>query len=219
MGSRRRGSALEAALLDAAWEELQTVGYAKLTMEGVAQRAGTSRPVLARRWRSQPELVIAALGRHRPMLSGEVPDTGSLRGDVLALLRRASAGITEIGPETIYGLIGDYFADPELVPDLQSQLLRIGTEIMPGVFGQIGMEYGHRYGGTSFELFARISEKNHSHSTLNPKAAYTKKMSLEQIMGDIMIAYPNTRPMCSANCDGAAAAPSQLAEHIGRVLG
>ena len=60
--------------------------------------------------------------------------------------------------------------------------------------------------GTSFELFARISEKNHAHSTLNPLAAYTKKMTLEEIMGDVMIAYPNTRPMCSANCDGAAAA-------------
>jgi acetyl-CoA acyltransferase len=83
---------------------------------------------------------------------------------------------------------------------------RVGTETMPGVFAQIGMEYGHRYGGTSFELFARISEKNHSHSTLNPLAAYSKKMSIEQIMGDLMIAYPNTRPMCSANCDGAAAA-------------
>jgi acetyl-CoA acetyltransferase len=83
---------------------------------------------------------------------------------------------------------------------------RIGTETMPGVFAQIGMEYGHRYGGTSFELFARISEKNHSHSTLNPLASYSKAMSLEQIMGDMMIAYPNTRPMCSANCDGAAAA-------------
>jgi len=83
---------------------------------------------------------------------------------------------------------------------------RIGTETMPGVFAQIGMEYGHKYGGTSFELFAKISEKNHSHSTLNPLAAYSKKMTLEEIMGDIMIAYPNTRPMCSANCDGAAAA-------------
>jgi len=83
---------------------------------------------------------------------------------------------------------------------------RIGTETMPGVFAQIGMEYGHRYGGTSFELFARISEKNHAHSTLNPFAAYQKRMSLGQIMGDVMIAYPNTRPMCSANCDGAAAA-------------
>jgi acetyl-CoA acetyltransferase len=83
---------------------------------------------------------------------------------------------------------------------------RIGTNNMPGTFAQIGMEYGHKYGGTSFELFAKISEKNHSHSTLNPLAAYTKKMSLEQIMGDMMIAYPNTRPMCSANCDGGAAA-------------
>ncbi len=83
---------------------------------------------------------------------------------------------------------------------------RVGTETMPGVFAQIGMEYGHRYGGTSFELFAKISEKNHAHSTLNPLAAYTKRMSLEEIMSDVMIAYPNTRPMCSANCDGAAAA-------------
>ena len=83
---------------------------------------------------------------------------------------------------------------------------RVGTATMPGVFAQVGMEYGHEYGGTSFELFARISEKNHGHSTLNPLAAYSKAMSAEEIMGDVMIAYPNTRPMCSANCDGAAAA-------------
>ncbi|MEY4175655.1 MAG: Beta-ketoadipyl-CoA thiolase [Actinomycetota bacterium] len=83
---------------------------------------------------------------------------------------------------------------------------RIGTESMPGVFAQVGMEYGHKYGGTSFELFARIAEKNHAHSTLNPLAAYTKRMTLEEIMNDVMIAYPNTRSMCSANCDGAAAA-------------
>jgi len=85
---------------------------------------------------------------------------------------------------------------------------RIGTETMPGVFAQVGMEYlhDHPYDGEPFQLFARISEKNHSHSTLNPLAAYQKKMTLEQIMGDVMIAFPNTRPMCSANCDGAAAA-------------
>jgi acetyl-CoA acyltransferase len=83
---------------------------------------------------------------------------------------------------------------------------RIGTETMPGVFAQIGMEYGHRYGGVDFELFAKISEKNHAHSTLNPLAAYQKRFTLEEIMNDVMIAYPNTRPMCSANCDGAAAA-------------
>ena len=83
---------------------------------------------------------------------------------------------------------------------------RVGTETMPGVFAQIGMEYGHRYGGASFELFAKISEKNHAHSTLNPLATYQKRFTLDEIMSDVMIAYPNTRPMCSANCDGAAAA-------------
>src|SRR5438874_5924551 len=83
---------------------------------------------------------------------------------------------------------------------------RIGTDTMPGVFAQIGMEYGHRYGGTSFELFARIAEKNHAHSTLNPLAAYQKRFTVDEIMNDVMIAYPNTRSMCSANCDGAAAA-------------
>ena len=83
---------------------------------------------------------------------------------------------------------------------------RVGTQTMPGIFAQIGMEYAHRYGGATFELFARISEKNHAHSTLNERAAYTKRLTLEQIMNDVMVAYPNTRPMCSANCDGASAA-------------
>ena len=83
---------------------------------------------------------------------------------------------------------------------------RTGTDLMPGVFAQIGMEYGHRYGGTDLELFAKIAEKNHAHSTLNPLAAYQKRFTLEQIMNDVMISYPNTRSMCSANCDGAAAA-------------
>src|SRR5687767_1701810 len=54
---------------------------------------------------------------------------------------------------------------------------RIGTETMPGVFAQVGMGYlqEHPYDGNAFELFARISEKNHAHSTLNPLAAYTNK--------------------------------------------
>jgi len=86
--------------------------------------------------------------------------------------------------------------------------------MMPGVFAQVGMEYGHKYGGTSFELFARISEKNHKNSTLNPLAAIQKDMSVEQIMNEPMIAYPNTRAMCSANTDGAAAAVLVTGERL-----
>ena len=128
--TRRRGEALEGALLDAAWAELQAVGYAGLTMEAVADRAGTSRAVLYRRWRSRPDLVIAAIRRHRPMLSGEIPDTGSLRGDVLALLRRMSSRLTEIGSETVYGLLGDYVGDAGFFSRSREAVLTISAEVM-----------------------------------------------------------------------------------------
>src|ERR1700735_4357265 len=104
--TRRRGATLEHALLDAAWEELQESGYAKLTMERVADRAGTSRAVIYRRWRNRPELVIAAMRHRQPVLSGAIPDTGTLRGDTLAVLRRASGRITEIGADTVIGMLG-----------------------------------------------------------------------------------------------------------------
>ena len=110
---RRRGQTLESAILRAAWAELEAVGYQGLSMDAVAARAGTSKAVLYRRWAGRAELVLAALRQHRPMLSGEVPDTGSLRGDVLALLRRVSAGIAEIGLETAFGLLDELSADPE----------------------------------------------------------------------------------------------------------
>ena len=112
---RRRGTELEQAILAATWEELAAVGYAALSMEGVADRAGTSKAVLYRRWRNRAELVLAALRQHRPMLSGEIPDTGSLREDVLTLLRRVSAGIAEIGPTTVFGLLDELSAKPEAI--------------------------------------------------------------------------------------------------------
>ena len=109
------------------------MGYAGLSMEGVADRAGTSRAVLYRRWRNRPELVIATLRRHRPMLSGEIPDTGSLRGDVLALLRWMSGHLAEIGPETVYGLLGDYLSDAELFARSQDHVLHISAGVMDAI--------------------------------------------------------------------------------------
>jgi AcrR family transcriptional regulator len=94
--TRRRGPGLEAAILEAAWEELTEVGYAALTMEGVAARAKTSRAVLYRRWPSRPELVVAALRHHTDFTSPAAFDTGTLRGDMLALLRHMSTRVGEV---------------------------------------------------------------------------------------------------------------------------
>lgn len=81
----------------------------------------------------------------------------------------------------------------------------IGSATMPAVFAQVGLEHARAY-GTTLEQFARVSVKNHHHSTLNPKAMYQKETPLEEVLASEMIAYPNTKLMCSANVDGAAAA-------------
>jgi AcrR family transcriptional regulator len=128
--TRRRGEVLQAALLDAAWAELQASGYAALTMEAVADRAGTSRAVIYRRWRNRPELVIAAIRRHRPMLSGDIPDTGTLRGDVLAVLRRMSERLAEVGPEVVYGLLGEYLSSADAFDQIQDQVLHVSADVM-----------------------------------------------------------------------------------------
>lgn len=103
---RRRGAELDAALLEAAWDELRAVGYPRLTLDGIAARAGTSRPVLARRWSNRAELIIAAIRQHAP--PAVPPDTGTLRGDVLAVLRQMSGAVGEIAGVLTF-VFADYF--------------------------------------------------------------------------------------------------------------
>ena len=81
----------------------------------------------------------------------------------------------------------------------------LGSGTMPAVFAEAGMEHTRQY-GTTFEQFAKVSVKNHHHSTLNPKAMYQIETPLEEVMNAEMISYPNTKLMCSVNVDGSAAA-------------
>jgi len=81
----------------------------------------------------------------------------------------------------------------------------LGSRTMPAVFAEAGMEHTRNH-GTTFEQFAKISVKNHHHSTKNPKSMYQIETPIEQVMGAEMISYPNTKLMCSVNVDGAAAA-------------
>jgi acetyl-CoA acetyltransferase len=81
----------------------------------------------------------------------------------------------------------------------------VGSGTMPSMFATLGVEHTRKY-GTSFEQFAKVSVKNHHHSTLNDKAMYRFDTPLDQVMEAEMISYPLTKLMCSVNVDGAAAA-------------
>lgn len=110
--TRRRGEALERAIFTAVWQELAELGYARLTMEGVAARAHTSKPVLYRRWSTRAQLVVAAMKYGAPARE-ELPDTGDLRSDVLTLLGQLESRFDNLPADAVRGLIFDVLNDPE----------------------------------------------------------------------------------------------------------
>ncbi|WP_205825547.1 TetR/AcrR family transcriptional regulator [Microbispora catharanthi] len=125
---RRRGAELQTVLLEAAWQELRAVGYHELTYDAVAARAQTSRTVLYRRWPHRRDLVLAAMRQQVPA-PPPIPDTGSLRTDLLTLLRLVSSRMIELAP--VLQVIGDGRADDSDLTDyLRERLSQAGTREM-----------------------------------------------------------------------------------------
>jgi AcrR family transcriptional regulator len=120
---RRRGQELEEALLSAAWDELTASGYGQFTIEAVAERAGTSRPVIYRRWATKQDIVLAAIKFDAMRRRQPLPDTGSLREDLLRYLgdmSRRRASFTAI----FSVLFSSAFQQTGLSPaDLREQLI------------------------------------------------------------------------------------------------
>jgi len=98
---------LEAAIFEAVWQELAQAGYVNFSIERVAAWAGTSKPVIYRRWPTRARLIYAALRANRTVVSCEAPDTGTVRGDVLVILYRVAEMVDELSPEVIFGLIAE----------------------------------------------------------------------------------------------------------------
>lgn len=130
--SRRRGQALEDAILQAAWDEVRTVGYAKLTVDGVAVRADAARSVIYRRWPNRATLVRAAMRHDLGSLSDDVPDTGELRGDLLYVMRRLRSYLEQVGPDIIHGLLTELSDMPPdvfaVTPEVINTILRRAAE-------------------------------------------------------------------------------------------
>lgn len=123
---RRRGAALEDTLLEAAWAELADVGYARLSMDGVAARAHTGKQVLYRRWRNRAELVVAAMRHNTGSIVDHVADTGSLRDDVVGVLRLMLRRYREVGPDVLRGLLAEVAdLDPSFVAVMGSAMQTI----------------------------------------------------------------------------------------------
>lgn len=117
---RRRGDALNDAIFQATLEVLAEVGYANLTMERVAERAKASKASLYRRWPSRMELALQAVYHVAPDPTSP-PDTGSLRGDLLAMLRRTAELLAGPAGEAMRGLLSDALRDARRTAELRAR--------------------------------------------------------------------------------------------------
>jgi len=128
-GPRRRGEVLDTAILEATLAELAEVGYARLAMGQIAARAHTSKASLYKRWPNRAELVVAALARQR----GEpvpAPDTGSLRGDLLALLRWGAQRLDGLFGEAVRGLMVETLTNPERTASVRANMFTARDKLM-----------------------------------------------------------------------------------------
>jgi AcrR family transcriptional regulator len=129
---RRRGKVLETAIFEIVLRELAETGYVSFSIERVAVRAGTSKPVIYRRWPTRARLVYAALRATRPVYAAEAPDTGTVRGDLTVILRRISQMVDELRPEVFFGLTAELLheGDSSLFAEVRERNAKIMTQIL-----------------------------------------------------------------------------------------
>jgi AcrR family transcriptional regulator len=110
---RPRDPRIDDAVLRATAELLGRSGYANLSVDAIAKRAGTSKPAIYRRWPSKAHLVHEAVF---PISEAtELPDTGSLADDVREMVRRSSAVLTTPAARAAMpGLLAEMATDPTL---------------------------------------------------------------------------------------------------------
>ena len=120
-GTRRRGVDLETAILDATLDLLATSGLGSLTMEGVAAAAHTGKASVYRRWPSKEDLLVDAMRHGLPPLD-EGPDTGSVREDLLVLLRVMLRDINSRTGCVMQAFMLDSAVDPNLIRLIKSKV-------------------------------------------------------------------------------------------------
>jgi AcrR family transcriptional regulator len=118
---RPRDEAREQAILDAATDLLAEQGYEALSIEGVATRAGSSKATIYRRWPGKAQLVAEALRRRHIPAAVELPDTGTLRGDLLAVVQNISDSMAGVDGGLLIGLAVAIRSDAELGRLLEAQ--------------------------------------------------------------------------------------------------
>jgi AcrR family transcriptional regulator len=131
-----RGAIREDAILRATLELLAESGYDQLTIDAVAARARSSKATIYRRWPGKAALVMTAVRRHAGQPAAALPDTGSLRSDLLAALEVMRSSLSGQDAALILGLLIAMHRDPELADAVREQVLQAKREVFGAVIAR-----------------------------------------------------------------------------------
>lgn len=120
--TRRRGTDLETAILDATLDLLVQAGVGSLTMEGVAAAAHTGKASVYRRWPSKEDLLVDAMRHALPPLD-EGPDTGSIREDLLVLMRSMIAAVNSRSGCAMQAFMCDNSVDKHVIQVVKTRVM------------------------------------------------------------------------------------------------
>jgi AcrR family transcriptional regulator len=131
--SGARAAARRQAILDAAIELLAEVGYDRMSMDALADRAHAGKATIYRHWAGKAEVVVEAVRCRKCDDFIAPPDTGSLRGDLLATLNHSRESFTEEDSSLLVGMVSAMHHDQELADLMREQIF----EGKQGLFDEI----------------------------------------------------------------------------------
>ncbi|MFF8605662.1 TetR/AcrR family transcriptional regulator [Streptomyces sp. NPDC015346] len=130
---RPRDSRAHQAILTATAELVTELGYANTSIGAVASRAGVGKDTVYRRWSGKAELVYEAVFTQAE--AAPVPDSGTLMGDLTALLQALLQEFTApAAAAALPGLLADFAATPELRTRIRTQFLAPAKDGLVAVF-------------------------------------------------------------------------------------
>jgi AcrR family transcriptional regulator len=155
MPAQRRGAGRRGAICEAVFGLLAEVGYDRMTMDHVAERAHASKATIYRTWPDKPQMVVEAIIQHFDEAEPDAPDTGSLRGDLLALMGRACDAVNSADGDVISGLMTAAGRTPPLASALQRCLLEAKAPLFRAIVGRAAQR-GEVPGGTDPALLQEV---------------------------------------------------------------
>ena len=132
-GGRPLDATRDDALRASALELLADIGYDRLTIDKIAAHAGAGKATIYRRWSGKAELIVDALMCQKGSVP-VAPDTGTLRGDLSALVDQSDVEEGELDAKVMIGLVSALPHDAELRDVFRTQLIEPHTAALNLVF-------------------------------------------------------------------------------------